>query len=45
VVGRVVERRGRRAMLVGIGAIGNGLEVHLDVRLLKVIRHPSWAGA
>ncbi len=45
VKGRVVERRGRRRVLVGLGAIGQGLEVDIDTRQLKVIPPPSWTGA
>ncbi|HEX6938362.1 MAG TPA: UpxY family transcription antiterminator [Longimicrobiales bacterium] len=35
VVGIVVERRGRRRVLVGLRAIGQGLEVDIDVHLLE----------
>ena len=45
VEGRVVERRGRRRVLVGLGAIGQGLEVDIDTQMLKVIARPSWAEA
>ena len=38
VEGVVVERRGRRRVLVGLAAIGQGLEVDIDTRLLKPIR-------
>ncbi len=45
VEGHVVERRGRRRVLVGLGAIGRGIEVDMDTRLLKVIARPTWAEA
>jgi len=45
VEGRVVERRGRRRVLVGLGAIGQGIEVDIDTEMLKVIARPSWAEA
>ncbi len=45
VEGRVVERRGRRRVLVGLGAIGQGIEVDIATQLLKVIARPSWAEA
>jgi transcription termination/antitermination protein NusG len=38
--GTVVERRGRRRVLVGLKAIGQGLEVDIDTRLLKTIPSP-----
>ncbi len=45
VEGRVVERRGRRRVLVGLGAIGQGIEVDIATQQLKVIARPSWAEA
>ena len=45
VEGRVVERRGRRRVLVGLGAIGQGIEVDMATEMLKVIARPSWAEA
>ena len=42
VEGRVIERRGRRRVLVGLAAIGQGLEVDVDAQRLKVIARPSW---
>ena len=45
VEGRVVERRGRRRVLVGLGAIGQGIEVDIDTQMLKVTARPSWAEA
>lgn len=41
VEGIVVERRGRHRVLVGLHAIGRGLEVDIDVRLLKPIAPPA----
>ncbi len=38
VEGIVIESRGRRRVLVGISAIGQGLEVDIDTRLLKAVR-------
>lgn len=38
VVGVVVEQRGRKRVLVGLEAIGQGLEIDIDTRLLKPIR-------
>jgi transcription antitermination factor NusG len=38
VEGMVVEQRGRRRVLVGVQAIGQGLEIDIDARLLKPIR-------
>jgi transcription antitermination factor NusG len=38
VKGLVVERRGRKRVLVGLAAIGQGLEIDIDTRLLKPIR-------
>ncbi len=37
VQGYVVERRTRRRVLVGIEAIGQGLEIDIDIHLLRVI--------
>ena len=45
VEGRVLERRGRRRVLVGLSAIGQGLEVDMPTALLKVIARPTWAKA
>jgi len=45
VEGRVIERRGRSRVLVGLAAIGQGLEVDIDAQRLRVIARPSWAGA
>jgi transcription antitermination factor NusG len=36
--GYVVERRTRRRVLVGVEAIGQGLEIDIDARLLRVIK-------
>lgn len=41
VVGIVVERRGRRRILVGLRAIGQGLEVDIDARCLEPIEPPA----
>jgi transcription antitermination factor NusG len=38
VEGVVVEQRGRKRVLVGLAAIGQGLEIDIDTRLLKPIR-------
>ena len=38
VEGVVIESRGRKRVLVGIAAIGQGLEVDIDTRMLKPIR-------
>jgi transcription antitermination factor NusG len=38
VEGIVVERRGRKRVLVGLAAIGQGLEIDIDTRLLKAIK-------
>ena len=38
VEGVVVEQRGRKRVLVGVPAIGQGLEIDIDARLLKPIR-------
>lgn len=38
VEGIVVERRGRKRVLVGLAAIGQGLEIDIDTRLLKPIK-------
>jgi transcription antitermination factor NusG len=38
VEGIVIERRGRKRVLVGVEAIGQGLEIDIDARLLKPIR-------
>lgn len=38
VEGVVVEQRGRKRVLVGVEAIGQGLEIDIDARLLKPIR-------
>jgi transcription antitermination factor NusG len=35
--GVVVERRGRKRVLIGLRAIGRGLEVDIDTRLLRVL--------
>jgi transcription antitermination factor NusG len=43
VVGRATERRGRKRMLVTFTAVGQGLEVDIDARLLHVIPPPDWA--
>lgn len=36
--GIVIEQRGRKRVLVGVEAIGQGLEIDIDTRLLKPIR-------
>lgn len=41
VVGIVVERRGRRRVLVGLSAIGQGFDVDVDVRFLEPIEPPA----
>jgi transcription antitermination factor NusG len=38
VEGMVVERRGRKRVLVGIHAIGQGFEIDIDTKLLEAIR-------
>ena len=38
VEGVVVERRGRKRVLVGLAAIGQGLEIDIDTRLLKPVK-------
>ena len=38
VEGVVIESRGRKRVLVGISAIGQGLEIDIDTRLLKPLR-------
>src|SRR5688572_2627493 len=38
VEGIVIESRGRKRVLVGISAIGQGLEIDIDTRLLKPLR-------
>jgi transcription termination/antitermination protein NusG len=38
VEGVVVERRGRKRVLVGLAAIGQGMEIDIDTRLLKPIK-------
>ncbi|HUP89615.1 MAG TPA: UpxY family transcription antiterminator [Longimicrobiales bacterium] len=38
VEGIVVEQRGRKRVLIGVEAIGQGLEIDIDTRLLKPIR-------
>lgn len=38
VEGIVVEARGRKRVLVGLAAIGQGLEIDIDTRLLKAIK-------
>ena len=38
--GVVRERRNRRRVLVGLGAIGQGLEIDVDTRLLRAITAP-----
>lgn len=38
VEGIVVEQRGRKRVLIGVEAIGQGLEIDIDTRLLKAIR-------
>lgn len=45
VEGRVVDRRGRHRLLVALHAVGRGLEVDVDARLLQVIARPSWVKA
>lgn len=45
VEGQVVEGRGRRRVLVGLGAIGQGLEFDIDTMRLMVIAPPAWAQA
>ncbi|MGQ0813387.1 MAG: transcription termination/antitermination protein NusG [Gemmatimonadota bacterium] len=38
VEGVVIEQRGRKRVLVGVAAIGQGLEIDIDTRLLRPIR-------
>lgn len=38
VEGIVIEQRGRKRVLVGVEAIGQGLEIDIDTRLLKAIK-------
>lgn len=38
VEGMVIEQRGRKRVLVGVEAIGQGLEIDIETRLLKPIR-------
>lgn len=38
VEGVVIEERGRKRVLIGVKAIGQGLEIDIDTRLLKPIR-------
>jgi transcription antitermination factor NusG len=38
--GKVVMSRGRRRVLVGLHAIGQGMEVHIDTRVLRAIPGP-----
>jgi transcription antitermination factor NusG len=45
VVGRAIERRGQKRLLVGLSTIGQGLEVDIDARLLRVIPPPAQAKA
>lgn len=45
VEGVVVEQRGRRRVLVGLAAIGQGVEIDIDTRVLRVIPPPSWVKA
>ncbi|HYH83332.1 MAG TPA: UpxY family transcription antiterminator [Longimicrobium sp.] len=45
VVGQAIERRGKKRMLVGLHAVGQGMEVDIDTRLLRVIPPPAWATA
>jgi transcription antitermination factor NusG len=40
VKGMVVERRGRQRVLIGLQAIGQGMEIDLDARTLKAIPAP-----
>ena len=43
VEGFVIELRGRKRVLVGIAAIGQGLEINIDVRLLQPVGKPVGA--
>jgi transcription antitermination factor NusG len=43
--GVVVESRGRRRVLIGLHAIGQGMEVHIDTRVLRTIPAPRGSGA
>ena len=45
VEGIVVEERSRKRVLVGLAAIGQGVEIDVDTRVLRVIPTPSWAKA
>lgn len=44
VEGIVVEQRGRRRVLVGLAVVGQGMEIDIDTRVLRVIPAPTWAG-
>jgi transcription antitermination factor NusG len=43
VEGIVLEQRGRKRVLVGLKAIGHGLEIDVDTRVLRLIAAPEWA--
>ncbi len=43
VEGRVIECRGRKRVLVGLAAVGQGLQVDVDGRLLRPTAAPGWA--
>jgi transcription antitermination factor NusG len=45
VLGRAIERRGRKRMLVGLSAVGQGMEVDIDTRLLRPVPPPDWAAS
>jgi transcription antitermination factor NusG len=42
--GVVVESRGRRRILIGLHAIGQGMDVHIDPRVLRSIPDPRESG-
>lgn len=43
VEGIVLEQRGRKRVLVGLRAIGHGLEIDVDTRVLRPIPAPEWS--
>jgi hypothetical protein len=42
--GVVVESRGRRRILIGLHAIGQGMDIHIDPRVLRSIPDPRESG-
>ncbi len=45
VEGVVVEQRGRRRVLVGLAAIGQGVEIDINAQAVRVIPRPTWIKA